>query len=109
LIVMTVVFGLLLLASQQGFTLFSKFAFFLAMSLLLSCMSTAINRISVGIFDEGYMPDIALGLYDIFISPIKLAIGIVIVTYSPLIVAIGFGLQGIVHSVTSKEQATGFF
>jgi hypothetical protein len=87
LVIMTFIYGLLLFAGWRGQLL--------AIALTLSCMSTAINRLSMGRYEEGYLPDIAGGIFDIFISPLKLAVAIALIAYGPLILAFYLGADAI--------------
>jgi hypothetical protein len=99
LVIMTIVYGLLLLAGWRGWLL--------ATALTLSCMSVAINRLSMGRYDEGYMPDLSAGIFEIFISPLKLAVAIAIIAFGPLIAAAYLGADAVITSVAAGEAGMG--
>ena len=98
-----VIYALLLLAGFRGTMV--------AGVVLFGCISQAITQVAWGRFNRSFMPDFSsFNIIDDFVSPFFLGLGILIVSWGPviaLIVALMFGVvgNGGIAAVTSNQAA----
>lgn len=97
------IYGFLLLAGFKG-TL-------VAWMIMFGCMSHVISQVAWGRLNRSFMPDFsAFSIWDDFVVPVFLGIGITIVTWGPMIVlvlALLFGVMqgpGLPHAVPGQDM-----
>lgn len=89
------IYGLLLLAGLKGQLL--------ASAILFGCISLVINKVVAGRMDRNFLPDFSsFSMWDDFLMPMFLGIGVTIVTIGPAIVLAIALVMGIIHSASTS-------
>jgi hypothetical protein len=96
------IYGLLLLGGLKGQAA--------AFVIMFGCISQVISQVAWGRLNRSFMPDFsAFSMWDDFAVPLGLGIGIIIVTWGPIIVltlVLVFGVVGVGPSATSFSPAS---
>lgn len=93
-----------------AFLLFAGFrGSMLAWVILFGCMSHTINQVAWGRLNRSFMPDLsAFSWWDDVISPVFLGVGIIIVSWGPLIVLVFALIFGVLSGGIDRSAVLGF-